>query len=329
MFGTAEFLTMRPKSNTDARFLLYVTLSRPWLAWAEQTSYGSKMPRTSWAAMAEFTLDWPPLEEQRRIADFLDEQVSLLDRAVELRQRQLDLLEERRSASFSQLLRDVAAIDTHEVDPATRAEGWRLLGHVLRQLTNGYVGPTRDLLVEEGVPYLQSLHIKQGAVDFDRRPYFVPPEWLAARPRITLSVGDLLIVQTGALGEVALVDERFAGASCHALLIARTNDLVRPKYLWHLFRSDWGKHALLRRKTGALHPHLEAGEIRNIRIPVPPVPDQDLVVRQNTRREAEHARIVRCMQRSQELLWERRQALITSAVSGRFDVVAARKVAVA
>jgi type I restriction enzyme S subunit len=46
--------------------------------------------------------------------------------------------------------------------------GWKAiqLARVNTKLTNGFVGPTRDILREEGVRYLQSLHIKGGTHHF-------------------------------------------------------------------------------------------------------------------------------------------------------------------
>lgn len=81
--GTSELLAFTPGSDVDARFLLYVTLSSPWLEWAEVTSYGTKMPRTSWENLADYRIWTPPLEVQRRIADFLDDQVDRIDHAIQ------------------------------------------------------------------------------------------------------------------------------------------------------------------------------------------------------------------------------------------------------
>jgi type I restriction enzyme S subunit len=79
-----------------------------WLYWALQ----SKPARDFWAAcvaggtfralnlgpLGETPLSVPPLEEQRRIADFLDHQVSLIDDLIKARARAIDLrLQRRRS----------------------------------------------------------------------------------------------------------------------------------------------------------------------------------------------------------------------------------------
>jgi type I restriction enzyme S subunit len=320
------------RSVVDPRFVAYWAESKPFLDQIAVGAVRSTIDNFSAGKYRGMTLRVPLLEEQQRIAAFLDEQVAVLDRLTTLRQQQADLLEQQRAALFRAELFRVAQLEPPPLDSTPASTGCRPFIKLLTQLTNGFVGPTRDLLVDDGVPYgvpyLQSLHIKGGSIDFDRRPYFVPSAWVAARPRITLRIGDVLIVQTGALGEVAIVEEDMAGASCHALLIARTKDHeLRPRFLWHLLRSDWGKAALLREQTGALHPHLEAGKVRDILIPVPTLDQQDELVRRLDEREADSARLNRLMARQIGLLGERKQALITAAVTGLLDVTTARKAA--
>jgi type I restriction enzyme S subunit len=122
------------------------------------------------------------------------------------------------------------------------------LSLVLDQLTNGYVGPTRDILMESGVPYIQSLNIKNGRIDVSKREFFVSRSWHNERPRIHLLEGDVLIVQTGDIGQVAVVPEGFGEASCHALQIARVNRKVMTgPYLGSYLRSSFAYHSLLSR----------------------------------------------------------------------------------
>lgn len=58
----------------------------------------------------------PSFEEQRRIADFLDDQVALLDRAIELRQRQRALLGEAADAEIDHMVRGCSDPDLREAD---------------------------------------------------------------------------------------------------------------------------------------------------------------------------------------------------------------------
>jgi type I restriction enzyme S subunit len=314
---------IKPSSDVDSSFLTYVFAA----AYGQGLSQAAIKQTTgiqNLDAGAFFASRWafPAKEEQRRIADFLDTETAHIDRMIAATTAQQSLIRERESVAFTESVvraggprLDALALGHHADWPAMP------LNRVLRQLTNGYVGPTRDLFVDEGVPYLQSLHIKNGEIDFARRPYYVSPAWAAERPRIRLGLEDILIVQTGAIGEVGIVGEDFVGASCHALLIARTDrDCLHPRLLWHALRSHWGRHALLREQTGALHPHLEAGNVRFMKFPVPSLQTQERVVADTEAIGRDAQTIQAALGRRMSLQAERRQALITAAVTGQFDV---------
>lgn len=102
--GTSELLVLRPSGQIDSRFLFYITLSSPWLEWAETTSYGSKMPRTSWEAMAEYRLSLPSIDEQCRIADFLYAETARIDCLMRAQLKVLNLLEERANAQILRII---------------------------------------------------------------------------------------------------------------------------------------------------------------------------------------------------------------------------------
>ncbi len=251
-----------PATHVDPRFLTYV-FAAAYGQGLTQSAIKQTTGIQNLDAGTFFSSAWayPELEEQRRIAEFLDSETAHMDGLICATERQQKLVMERQSVAFHDSVQGEGGPDLNVIEPETSNAEWRMLplNHALNQLTNGYVGPTRDLFTDDGVRYLQSLHIKNGRIDFARKPYFVKQEWAEGRPRIRLGFEDLLIVQTGAIGEVALVDDEYVGASCHALLIARTNrSTLAPRYLWHAFRSHWGRNALLREQTGALHPHLEA-----------------------------------------------------------------------
>jgi type I restriction enzyme S subunit len=130
----------------------------------------------------------------------------------------------------------------------------------------------------------------------------------------------VVIVQTGDIGQCAVIPDDFGEANCHALLIARTNESVASgEYLAAYLQSNFGRHSLLRLATGALHPHLEFG-IRDAALLLPPKAMQSEivhVVRDEQRLLDATSAIVG---RQIGLLDEHRQALITAAVTGEFVV---------
>lgn len=102
--GSGELLVLRPLSGLDSRFLHYLTLSKSFVDWATATSYGVKMPRTSWEAVSAYQLDAPPLDEQCAIADYLDAETARIDALIAEQERLRDFLVERVGAERESLL---------------------------------------------------------------------------------------------------------------------------------------------------------------------------------------------------------------------------------
>lgn len=255
-----------------------------------------------------------------------DRTTHLNGRRPQKKRQMIELLDERDESLFSAALESRGFQWSSSLDhPAADLRvpfGWQVahLSVVLDQLTNGYVGPTRDLLVAEGVRYIQSLHIKRGRIDFNRHPFYVPVAWHEERPRIHLRPSDVLIVQTGDIGQIAVVPQNFGSASCHALQIARVRkDILSGEYLGAYLRSPFGRQSLLSRATGALHPHLEGG-IKDVPVVLPPMPVQHGIVEEIAARRAKIGDARSTLLRQIDLLAEHRQTLITAAVTGDLDL---------
>jgi type I restriction enzyme, S subunit len=102
----------------------------------------------------------------------------------------------------------------------------------------------------------------------------------------------------------------------HALIIVQLRPgLGSGSYLSLLLQSRYGQNALRWSQTGALHPHLECGHLREIPIVLPPALEQDAIV--------EVDRLTEMVTAAVERLKELRTALISAAVTGKIDVRAA------
>lgn len=316
---------LRPLGGFDGRFLAFYLIALRASGFIRAYANVVSMPHLTADKLAKTPLPMPPLKEQQAIADYLDSELARIDALIEEQQRLIEMLRERRESIVDAALAEHGFRAPMSLDGRERfgiPEGWRvlLLGRALDQLTNGFVGPTRDILVEDGVRYIQGTHIKAGRIDFDRRPFYVSRGWHEMRPRIHLNEGDVLIVQTGDIGKVAVVPRGFGPASCHALQIARVRrDLLSGEYLAAFLSSRLGYNSLLLRATGALHPHLEAG-IREVPIAVPPLVIQDEIVRESAAQTAKVDTLIAETERFIELSKERRAALITAAVTGQIDL---------
>jgi type I restriction enzyme, S subunit len=272
--------------------LFYLTLSDAFRRLGEAEMYGAAgQKRVPESFVENFRSPLPPYLEQGTIAAFLDRETAKIDALVAKKERLIELLHEKRTALITRAVTKGLDSNVRMKDSGIGCIGevpadWKVsrIAMATTKITNGYVGPTRDILVNEGIRYLQSLHIKNGSIDFDRGAYFVTPEWSRWHAKSMLAEGDVLVVQIGDIGQVAVVPKEFAACNCHALIIIRLKrDFGIGNWLAAALQSDYGQAALKWSQTGALHPHLECGHLREIRVAFPP-PAEQLTIRQTSRR---------------------------------------------
>ena len=251
----------------------------------------------------------------------------MIDALIAEQQCLIELLQEKRQAVISHAVTKGLNPNAPMKDSGVEwlgevPEHWEVvqLNQLTTKITNGYVGPTRDILQGEGILYLQSLHIKNNRILFET-PYYVSEEWSAAKEKSILREGDVLVVQTGDIGQSAVVTQEFAGCNCHALIVISPRPAVLTgTWLSWVLNSTFGKETLLSIQTGALHPHLNCGNIKFISIPVPPVGEQDVVCNYIATKNIEADELINTSHQSIELMRERRSAVISAAVTGQIDV---------
>jgi type I restriction enzyme S subunit len=324
---SADMYPMRGHSGMSNGFLFWFLLSEPFSAFAVLEADRVAMPKINRESLNAVQLPRPPLAEQRVIASRLDRETARIDGLVEKKTRFIELLREKRQALITHAV-------TKGLDPNVKMkdsgvewlgevpEHWqvRSVSSVSTKITNGFVGPTRDILVEDGVRYLQSLHIKGNQIKFDV-PYFVTEAWSNQHKKSILETGDVLIVQTGDIGQVTVVTDEFAGCNCHALIIVSPiRSILAGEWISWVFNSSYGYHSLLSIQTGAMHPHLNCGNVKDVSLPVPPLEEQRAIIQYVETEERRVAALITKTGSSIELLKERRSALITAAVTGQVDL---------
>ena len=83
---STDILVVTANSKMLPRFLVYLFHTHSLIGHAVATSTGVNHPRTSWNSLGEFTFAFPPLPEQRTIADVfeaIDEKTAALEQEAE------------------------------------------------------------------------------------------------------------------------------------------------------------------------------------------------------------------------------------------------------
>lgn len=325
--ASTGFAVIRPKT-VDSGFAKYYMISPYFIGEVVSRSTGVSYPAINSSELTKIPISFPPIKEQRTIAAFLDHETARIDLLIAKQQRLIELLKEKRQAVISHAVTKGLNPNVPMKDSGVEwlgevPEEWRVMAinQVTQKITNGYVGPTRDILVQSGVSYVQATHIKNGRINFDRS-YFVSEGWSQRHKKSILQKGDVLVVQTGAgTGDIGLVTEHEEGCNCHALIILQpVKKDVFGSFLSFVLRSTYGQSVLYSIRTGGMHPHLNCSEVKFLKTPIPPLPEQAAICSHIEQAFHKYDQLIDLGRKEIELLQERRTALISAAVTGKIDL---------
>ena len=282
---------------------------------------------TRWQEMKNISIVYPSLQEQQKIADYLDKVCGEVDEMVALQEKMIEELKAYKQSIITEAVTKGLNPNVPMKDSGIDWIGevpdeWRIISlqSLSESIRNGYVGPTRDLFKDEGIRYIQSLHLKDGVIDFDRHHYYVSEEWANQHPKIHKD--DLLIVQTGDIGQVAIVPKEYDDCNCHALIIVvLKQELCLPTYISYYLRSTVGKELLLKCKTGALLPHLNSGKIGVTPITLPSKDEQQSIASYLDTKCVEIDALIAIKQAKIEELKDYKKSVIYEYVTGKKEVV--------
>ena len=135
-------------------------------------------------------------------------------------------------------------------------------------IRNGFVGIATPHYVEEGVTYIQGRNIKEGKL-LDNGYIKINKEFHDTKPNSQLKKNDLLMVQSGHVGDCATVCDDFVGANCHAILISspKSNNESNSVFYVNYFLSNFGKKKIHMITTGNTVKHILSSDLKNISVP--------------------------------------------------------------
>ncbi|MGI8756716.1 MAG: restriction endonuclease subunit S [Acidimicrobiales bacterium] len=309
MHGTGELLAMKVGPELDARFLLYTTLSQPWLDRADLTAYGSKMPRTSWEAMADIQLPELALDQQRRIVDFLDDQGARIDNIIAARHHQQALIAEALTSRLAELFFVGSTV------PMRRLVREAVVGIVV-QPARYYVD------ARFGVRALRGLNVGEGEIFMDNLVE-ISHEGHGLHPRSQLTAGDVVVVRTGDAGSACVVPEWSVGWNCIDLVIVRANNTATPQYIEHAINAARRNTTITAAASGSIQQHFGVGALLDLPVRWCRVDGQiKVVIAADEARDNANVGS-RVLAESVKRLGELKRSLITAAVTGEFDVLSA------
>ena len=160
-------------------------------------------------------------------------------------------------------------------------DGWKMkkLGEVCL-FENGDRGenyPSKSVQTTSGVPFINAGHLTDFGIDYQTLN-FIPRERFDLLGNGKIRKNDILFCLRGSLGKFACVGELSEGAIASSLVIVRPCKSVLKSYVLAYFQSDLCAEMISKFKNGAAQPNLSAGSLKEFKIPLPALPEQQRIV---------------------------------------------------
>lgn len=260
--ATSELIPLRPKKNLlDADFLTYYLRSNAFLSFAKQCVAGVKMPRIIMAKFWEHRVPLPPISEQRRIVEILDQANALRKKRAEADAKADCIL----SAIFYRIFGD----------PAINPKKWKVInfGEIVAETRNGlykhgdYYG--------RGTRIFKMFNIQAGELSLTRIDQVEVTQ--EEYDRYRLDPGDILLnrVNTPELvGKCAVITPDVGEAVFESknIRVRLKTKMAHPDYAAYYFNTPYGHVVLCKGLKHAIGmATINNDDLRSAPIPLPPL----------------------------------------------------------
>ena len=286
---------------------------------------GSGVRQTiSFNHIANSLLLQPPMAEQTAIANFLDTKVIQIEEAVSIKEKQIDLLKQRKQIIIQQAVTQGLDLDVPMIDSGidwigSIPEHWEIIKFkYLAKVRYGLGQPPKEL--ENGLKIIRATNVERGSI-VEKGMLFVDPNDIPWDRKPTLNLGEIIVVRSGAYtGDSAIVTQEYTGCIAGYDMVATPTN-SHPEFLSKVLLSHYvlfEQIYLLRARSA--QPHLNAEELKELLIVVPPIPEQEKIAKEITKSSKEIDDAIYIQYQQIEKLKEYKITLINSAVTGKIKV---------
>jgi type I restriction enzyme S subunit len=305
-----------PTAQADPRYFAWVIRAQAFSGFPRALARGVREGGADfrrWDTLAELPVPAPPMSVQTAIADYLDTETARIDTLISKKQRMIWLINQRFTTVVDHLVWGASEdVGWSENLPA----GWTSQAFsVSTTVAEGQVDPRLEQFRD--LPLIAPNHIESGT----GRILFL--ESAAGQEAISgkylCLAGDVIYSKIRpSLCKVAIAPERCL-TSADMYPIRPSKNLTPRFLLYFLLSRRFTDLAVLESERVAM-PKINRDALGRVRMPIPPLYVQDEIVSSLDRESSYRHRMAVTLDKQIVLLQERRQALITAAVTGQLDI---------
>lgn len=269
-----EYPVFNTVNGNNIRLLVeYLNSSNKFLEFCKAQKKGGTRTRLYFKVLKDFEIMFPCVEEQQKIADFL----SSVDEVITTSEQEVANLETQKKAVMKKIFSQEVRFKRAD---GTDFPEWeeRDLVELFPYIRNGFVGTITDFFTEKenGIRYLQGTNIHDGIIS-DNVEFYVTREFHQKHINNELKEDDIIMVQSGHVGDCAVVGKKYAGSNCHALIIMSNAGNCCSDFYVDYFHSPDGLREISIKATGNTVKHILASVMQSFRVPYPSLEEQRLI----------------------------------------------------
>ncbi len=284
---------------------------------------------TRYDEMKSIMVGIPPLPEQTAIADFLDSKTALIDQAIGIKQKQIELLKERR-----QIFIHKAVTRGLDSDVPLKDSGVEWIGEIpqhweVKRLKNLYTDtfsggtPSTDILKfwDGEINWISSADVKTNFLDKTLRN-ITDLGFKRSSSNMARKGSVIIVTRSGILQHtlpIAILMKDMAINQDIKCFILR-EELISPNYLLNYIQGNNNEILVETRKQGATVESIEMEDFANLTIPLPPSQEQIQILNCIKNISDKIATAISLKEQEIAKLKEYKSTLINSAVTGKIKV---------
>lgn len=283
---------------------------------------------TRYSEMKSISLPVPPPEEQAKIVSYLDAKTAKIDKLIKLKEREIELLQEKKQAVISHVVTrgldpNVELVDSGVPGLAKIPSHWRRrpLKAVLE--TPMCDGPhTTPEFVSAGIPFVSAEAAHDGRIFVEDCRGLISRELHCEYcRRLRPQRGDIFIVKSGSTtGKTVMVDTDEEFSVWSPLALVRTGKKMNNRFLFNYLTSIYFQRQVQDNWSYGTQPNIGMGVLRNLYVIEPPKKEQNEIVSYLDKETSRFGGLISMFTRQIALLKEYRTRLISDAVTGKIDL---------
>ena len=303
-FGSSEFIVFRSKGNVDPEYLFYFLSQDSFRDAGARVMTGAvghkRVPKEF---IENYPLPLPPLHEQKRIVAILDEAFAGIDKAVANAEKNLINAREL----FESYLNNIFV---------QKGEGWTDVAIEDHIRFIDYRGKTPKK-TESGLRLITAKNVRMGYLRREPEEFVSPDSYDSWMTRGIPEKGDVLFTTEAPLGLVCQLDtdEKVVFAQ-RIITMQPDRNVIDPAFLSFVLRSAIVQARIHENGTGATAKGIKASLLKKIKIPLPSLGGQKIIVERFQSLLEETKRLEEIYMQKGSGLAELKQSILQKAFSG-------------